>query len=175
MRIAAYPLGAERRPRRRPESGVRMRKLGKWKCFRKTVIAAQDPRGPLLIRYILFRCEAWGLYLHHLLRSDDDRALHDHPWPFVSIVLRGGYFEIHDQTVSGRKIEAWRKPGSVLLRPAEWRHRVVLREPAWTLVIVGRRCRRWGFFAHRGWFWWRNYNPELGICEERVLFTDGED
>ena len=32
--------------------------------------------------------------LHHILRSDRDRAMHDHPWENASLVLRGGYWEI---------------------------------------------------------------------------------
>lgn len=32
--------------------------------------------------------------LHHVLRSDRDRAMHDHPWNNASLVLRGGYWEI---------------------------------------------------------------------------------
>ena len=32
--------------------------------------------------------------LHHILRSDHDRALHDHPWPNASFVLSGGYWEV---------------------------------------------------------------------------------
>lgn len=155
------------------------------KFLRKTVVRAEDPNGPLLVRYILFRCAALGVYVHHLLRSDNDRALHDHPWPFVSIVLRGGYCEIHDQTIDGEPFVYWHSPGSVLVRPAEWRHRFCLTKPAWTLVIVGRRCRKWGFFVPDGddgkgkryfhWCHWRRYNPSLGICEDRVLFTKGED
>ena len=31
--------------------------------------------------------------LHHILRSDRDRAMHDHPWENASLVLRGGYWE----------------------------------------------------------------------------------
>jgi len=32
--------------------------------------------------------------LHHVLRSDLDRALHDHPWDNASLLLRGGYWEV---------------------------------------------------------------------------------
>lgn len=145
------------------------------KVLQKTVIAADHPDGPLLVRYILFRCAAWGVYVHHLLRSDEERALHDHPWPFVSIVLRGGYAEIHDQTLDKRPVRVWHKPGSVLVRPAEWRHRFKVYRPAWTLVLVGRRVRRWGFHLPTGWCWWRRYDPARGICEEQVLWTEGED
>ncbi len=123
------------------------------KLFRRRVIGY--PENPLLIRYVLFRCAAWGIYVHHLLRSDHDRALHDHPWPFISIVLRGGYAVIHDQTEDGTMRYTWRSKHSIALRAAEWRHRVLLSSgaTAWTLVIVGRRGRRWGFFTPRGWCW----------------------
>lgn len=32
--------------------------------------------------------------VHKVLRSDEDRALHDHPWQNASIVLDGGYWEV---------------------------------------------------------------------------------
>jgi hypothetical protein len=34
-----------------------------------------------------------SLYLHCFLRSDDDRALHDHPWNWATLLLRGEYKE----------------------------------------------------------------------------------
>lgn len=152
-------------------------RIGKIKLFEKTVIAAEAPDGPLLIRWILVRFPGYGIYLHKLCRSDYDRALHDHPWPFVSIVLKNGYHEVHDQTVDEQLITVWHAPGSVLFRPAEWRHRVVIRpgKPAWTLILVGRRCRRWGFHLPTGWCWWRMHDPVKGICEEEVLWKTGSD
>lgn len=35
-----------------------------------------------------------NIYLHQFLRSDDDRALHDHPWWNVSWLLEGNYYEV---------------------------------------------------------------------------------
>ena len=35
-----------------------------------------------------------AMRLHHVLRSDLDRALHDHPWDNASLLLRGGYWEV---------------------------------------------------------------------------------
>lgn len=149
--------------------------------FDKRVIGAPD--DPLLVRYILFRCEAFGIYLHNMKRSDHERCLHDHPWPFVSVVLAGGYRECHNQTLTGEEEWLYHRPGSVLVRCAQWRHRFVLNRTednclfvqAWTLVIVGRRARQWGFFPPNGWCWWRKYNDQLGICEEEVIWRDGKD
>lgn len=145
------------------------------KLWSKTVIGDQD--GPLMIRWVLFRCAAWGLYVHKFLRSDHERALHDHPWPFIAIILKGGYVEVHDQTIDGREVWVPRYPGAVLLRPAEWRHRIMIPvgKTSWSLVIVGRRQRQWGFFMPTGWCHWRRYNSELAICEDRVIHVHGED
>jgi hypothetical protein len=36
---------------------------------------------------------SWHVYLHKFYRGDTDRHLHDHPWPFKSLMLAGGYWE----------------------------------------------------------------------------------
>src|SRR5258706_648975 len=119
--------------------------------FPKKFIGAE--RGlqmcPLLIRYFLFRSKLLGIYLHRLCRSDEDRALHDHPWAFISIILTSGYVE---HTPRGKQ---WHGPGSILLRPAKWQHRLELDKPAWTLVIRFRRVREWGFHWPARWIPWQ--------------------
>lgn len=81
------------------------------------VIGGHD--DPYLLRwYVIPRNPVFNVYLHKFLRSDDDRALHDHPWWFVSLILRGRYDEITDQGARRRNA------GSLAFRPAEWRHRV---------------------------------------------------
>lgn len=55
-------------------------------------------------------------------------------------------------------------PGMVLFRRAAHRHRVELvngRE-AWTLIIRGPVCRKWGFFTRLGWQHWKEYFRERG-------------
>ena len=155
-------------------------KIGSLKLFEKVIVGEQsdhDKKRPLLIRWILFRIPAFGIYIHKFCRSDYDRSLHDHPWPFIAVILKGGYIEVHDQTRDGQQEHVWRGPGSVLLRPAEWRHRVILPKdtPSWSLIIVGRRIKWWGFFLPDGWCWWRKHNYALGICEEDILWEDGSD
>lgn len=45
-------------------------------------------------KYLEWRAKnGGGLYLHLFLQSDEDRALHDHPWPWVSLILDGKYRE----------------------------------------------------------------------------------
>lgn len=46
-------------------------------------------------RWTLFKSRRLGvaIYLHQFFRSDRDRCEHDHPWPFTTLILRGGYHE----------------------------------------------------------------------------------
>lgn len=143
------------------------------RLFEKKTIGPQ--KDPLLIRYILFRVAKFGIYVHHLLRSDYDRSLHDHPFAFLSILVKGEYIEHHDQTIDGSETAVLRPRWSVMLRPAEWRHRLELPAPAWSLVFVGPRVRRWGFFVDKRWCWWRQHNPTLNICEDFIVDPTGSD
>ncbi|QDP44170.1 hypothetical protein SEA_JUJU_54 [Gordonia phage JuJu] len=114
------------------------------------------PDNPYLRRwYLIPRNPLINVYLHQFLRSDDDRALHDHPWWFVSLILRGGYYE---HTKTGVR---WRGAPSLAYRAATHRHRVELpggpegsgrendEQPAWTVIVTGRRTRSWGFWCKR--------------------------
>jgi|SRR5579859_6280632 len=136
--------------------------------FPRRVIGAE--RGsPLLIRYFLLRSAILGIYLHKLCRSDEDRALHDHPWTFVSIILTGGYIE---HTPDGQR-RYW--PGAILYRPAEWQHRLELDRPAWTLVFRFRRRREWGFHCPGGWVHWLTFDQQGGCEIEATASGSTED
>jgi hypothetical protein len=106
-----------------------------------------------------------GARVHHILRSDDDRHFHDHPWPYLTIILRGGYWEVRpvfvDYMVS-YVVRTWHGPGSVLLRRANSWHRLELPEgrTAWTLFCTGPKVQPWGFLVGRRKVGWREY---LGV------------
>jgi hypothetical protein len=109
--------------------------------------------------YVLPRNRWFNIYLHEILRSDDDRALHDHPWVNASIVLKGGYWEVmpeHAPSVSWPvppTRDVWRGAGSVVLRRPTAAHRLVMGsfEPCWSLFVTGPNVRDWGFWCPRGW------------------------
>ena len=88
--------------------------------------------------------------VHHILRSDDDRAFHDHPWPYLTIILKGGYVEVTpifcDGIYQGER-RIWRGAGSVLFRSARSWHRLEVPPmvDTWTLFITGRKRQQWGF------------------------------
>lgn len=112
--------------------------------------------------YLIPRNPFINVYLHHFLSSDDDRALHDHPWWFVSLILRGGYIEMGESAegkmtalcrtaVTDIRSPFWRR--CIAFRPATHQHRVVLATtderdlPCWTLIVTGPRRRLWGFWC----------------------------
>lgn len=121
----------------------------------RTIWNCSQQRGVLLYRYYLLDTRWLGIYLHQLMTSDDDRAMHDHPWSFVSWLIGGGYTEHTPLGVRHHRRFA------VLLRPASWIHRLELEQPTWTLVVRFRTVRLWGFFTEGGWMDYRSYGREF--------------
>jgi hypothetical protein len=88
--------------------------------------------------------------LHHWLGPDDDRAFHDHPWWFVTFVIKGGYTDrsqAGDGHVHSDRVQA----PAIRFRPALHRHTVIPSEGgAWTVLVTGPRVRTWGFWVRVG-------------------------
>lgn len=95
----------------------------------------------------------FGIYLHKFLRPDYDQFAHDHPWTFLSIVLRGGYTEMRRDKYTGelvpRKVGGWRRFNLMRRDDAHFISELS-RTPTWSLVFVGRRKRSWGFYVPDG-------------------------
>ena len=105
--------------------------------------------------WIIPRNRWFNIYLHEIVRDDDDRAMHDHPWANCSIILRGSYLEM---TPKGEYV---RKRGSIVFRRAIAIHRlVVLEGPVWSLFITGPVIREWGFWCPQGWRHWKLFVDE---------------
>ncbi len=99
-----------------------------------------------------------NVYLHQFLRSDDDRALHDHPWANCSILLRGEYTE-HTIRAGGVHCAEVMRAGAVRVRLlGSMAHRIELHGgPCWTLFVTGPVYRRWGFHCRTRWVHWREF------------------
>jgi len=121
------------------------------------VIGGED--NPYLLRWWLIpRNRFFNVYVHLFLRSDDDRALHDHPWASCSFLLAGSYTE-HTIDAGGVRRRQVLQTGDWKLRPSgRMAHRIELHDgPAWTLFITGPRYREWGFHCPRGWVPWHQF------------------
>jgi len=95
-----------------------------------------------------------GIMIHRHNDPDPGRALHDHPWWFISLILRGGYEEEHaDIRLAhlGGIPRQWRR-GSIHMMRLGKAHRItrLLRAPTWTLIIHGSVKRKWGFYPLEG-------------------------
>ena len=133
---------------------------------RKRIVYDRIDDQPYLERYYLFLKDRdnfpFNIFLHKFLKSDID-DLHDHPWPYFTLILRGGYWEWVPQfNAEGKKvgeIAKWRAPGHFRFCSAETYHRIEL-DPgitAWTLFIPGPKKRDWGFLVKNRWVQWEQY------------------
>jgi hypothetical protein len=130
------------------------------------VIGGQE--APYLRRHwLLPRNRFFNVYVHEFLRSDDDRALHDHPWLFnASWLIDGQYVEHTPAGQFARRAGDWKfRWGAAAHRvellveleyEPDWT--VIARPlPCWTVFITGPRVREWGFLCPKGWIPWQQF------------------
>lgn len=123
------------------------------------IIGSAD--NPYMLRWwVIPRNRLFNIYLHQFLRSDDDRALHDHPWWNLSWILEGTYTE-HTIASGGVHHHKRYEQGALRFRAPRTAHRVELTGgPCWTLFITGPVLRTWGFHCPNGWRPWREFVDE---------------
>ena len=99
----------------------------------------------------------FSIRLHHIMRPDADRHLHDHPFNFRSILLQGWYVERRPD--GGRTITS----GETYRAPATRWHRIsqLSEGGVWSLFIMGRRVNDWGFLVDGEKVPWQRYLSEL--------------
>lgn len=134
------------------ETAERLESEGK-----KRIITDRETDEPYLERYYYMNFRPFArLVIHKFMRSDID-GLHDHPWPFETYILSGGYWE---HTKAGR---FWREPGYHGRATANYFHRLELdhekaEEDTWTLFMMGRKEKDWGFLDDNDtWVQWETY------------------
>lgn len=143
-----------------------MDKLGRYR-----LIPDRRTGADYMHRYYVFLKDRkkfpFNVTLHKIVRSDDP-IFHDHPWPYMTIVLRGGYWEhtpVFDE--KGKLISenrVFKGPGSIVHRKSKEYHWLELdnEKPAMTLFFMGPQQREWGFLVElkRGvtrWVKWTHY------------------
>lgn len=145
--------------------------MSRWWVFNPYPTSSQNRRRwnlPISIR------------VHHIVRPDDDRAMHDHPWNARTIILRGWYTEKRPSDLSKTQLSAetqdlinrcsaqghyelaeyfTRRPGdTATLRVGEY-HTItdVSEGGVYTLFISGKWRADWGFMVNGVKVWWRTY------------------
>lgn len=151
------------------------------RLFEKRVIVNCE-RDPYLNRWYVLRTQRLGIFIHQFVRSDEDRALHDHPWSFLVIPLWGGYIEHSDTTLEdadfldllkltsaqaeeafeSRRVPRSRRVWPIIstrYRSTKYRHRVELIKGrhSWSLFFRFTKVREWGFWPKDGFIQWNKW------------------
>ena len=148
------------------------------KIGRKRTIYDRDGKIPYLDRYYVFLKDRnrfpFNITLHKVMVSDEP-VLHDHPWGYATLILKGGYWEhipLRDENTGGvtGSTKVWRGPGHFRIRSADDLHWLELEKdeagneiPCWSLFFMGKKKKEWGFLPYvdtkdmdRGYKWIHN-------------------
>ena len=136
---------------------------------RKRIVMDRVNNEPYLERYYLFLKDRkrfpFNVFLHKFLKSDPD-DLHDHPWPYATLILKGGYYEWIPQVNSKKEkigeLLGWRVGGHFRVCGVSIYHRIEL-DPSvtcWTLFMPGPQQRDWGFLRKGQWVQHEQYLAE---------------
>jgi hypothetical protein len=150
--------------------------------MRKPDLIIGPRHDPQTVRWHIFKWRGWQLSIHKWLRSDSDRALHDHKADNLSIILNGGYWErffhpFSDPTIMGDTVapfvytETFRWPLVPYFRKAETPHSVRLPsdgKPVWTIWLRWPPKREWGYWCEKGWVHNELYNKVADYYAEGV-------
>lgn len=152
-------------------------KVENWMLWRWMVIGRADQ--PYLLRLYVLNVPWFGVKLHWFAGPDPDPHCHDHPWWFVSWVLRGRYKERRLTTASrsgytGKKqwkveeSEAFRERWSWAKREATDIHSITWIAPGTiTLVINGPYTRTWGFWVGHNLLQFVGWREYLGLDQKQ--------
>lgn len=106
-------------------------------------------------RYRLLNTPWFEIYIHHIMKSDEDDDMHDHPFSFKSLILSGAYRELcklypnFDVLITNEY-----NVGDVISHCGEDIHKItLLTKEVWTLVIASKRYRMWGYRFNKDNHW----------------------
>lgn len=94
------------------------------------------------IRWKIFSIGNFSVNIHKICKADEDKHLHNHPWNFMSIVLKGGYIE---RLQSGKA--NLRTFLNTAIRRAEKFHKIdeMVTKTVYTLNFMWGERKEWGY------------------------------
>lgn len=136
-----------------------------WERFQDTLGPADDPYMERWYLQAPAADDRRSVRLHKIIRDDagvllddgpDEHATHCHPWDFAALIVSGSY---RDHAADGTHRDY--RAGDVVRHAATDAHRLeVLEGPVWTVVVTGRKIRKWGFHTRIGWRYWRSFRDD---------------
>lgn len=135
-----------------------------WMLWRWMEVNGRRDGVRYMTRLYILNTPWFGLKLHWFWGPDPDEACHDHPWWFLSLLLRGWYVEErmtlehpylgmmpderHMMTVHQQWYQRRSWLGSIAFRRAKDIHNIIRVAPGTvTLVLNGPKERSWGFWT----------------------------
>lgn len=110
-------------------------------------------------RYRLLQTPWFAIYIHQICKSDLDKDMHDHPWHFISFILKGAYKEVSkayplfNETISNEF-----HVGDMIKHHAKDAHQItLLTDEVWTLVFTSGHSGEWGYQTPQGWINHKEY------------------
>lgn len=129
-----------------------------------------------------------GIYLHRMTAPDPGLDLHDHPFAFVSWVIKGAYTEeraetrvapfyarlVGHYTTCNRGYDVERPRWSFKMMRLDECHRIteLVGSSCWTIVFRGPRRRGWGFYIPGGFVDEKTYDDTIRV-ERKDLWSEG--
>jgi hypothetical protein len=104
-------------------------------------------------RWCLIDTRWFKVYIHGIYAEDKDTHMHNHPWDYFCLVLKGSYIE---ETKSGDNTMT---PGTIVKRVGEDYHRIkkLLTSTVYALLIVTPMKRKWGYLVDGKWVNYETY------------------
>lgn len=149
---------------------VQGKRSPRWAIWARMTIPCKDGTD-YLVRLRIVQTPWFGLYVHDIHEDDGDRHPHNHPWSFLSLVLRGYYTERLYPNPSS-------EPDEYVCQTHKWlsahvmgrvsAHRIIDASPGLkTLILTGRRSASCGFFVDGTLVDWQDYERDHGTTPVR--------
>lgn len=137
-----------------------------WAFWKWADIPSSVNKGQVYLRRLRIINTPWrSVIVHWINEPDTGRHPHDHPWNFWSFVVRGGYLEEvwpterhFDLSISPLQytLHRW----SLHKMGLSAAHRIVVIQPnTVTLIVTGKRQRRFRFWTPEGKIPWDKMKP----------------
>ena len=112
----------------------------------KKVKEIRSKSGELhFVRWNIFSIGNFSVNIHAIYKADEDKHLHNHPWNFVSIVLKGWYSE----KLEGDKTNI-RYPRNIVKRKKDAFHKIdsLHSKVIYTLNCMWGKRDDWGYMVN---------------------------
>jgi hypothetical protein len=118
-------------------------------------------------RWEILKTRWFSIYIHGIYEADQDKHLHNHPWDYKSIVLKGSYIE---ETLTGNNVM---RPLKMVTRDGKDYHKIkeLKSKSVYTLFIVSPVKRIWGYLVDGSWMNHEEYREK----KNKGLFGNNND